>query len=220
MLSLPGVEDQMALALELSRREGKSNPPPPKPSIHNRAAPEPDRHRAATQPASTHRSFSSPFFSYATGSEEDEDDEDLQMALACSLSEMEAQQRAAATDLIAGALGGGGAKRYKAAVHKQSRVVEITQGNVAGKEKVVSQERNEENRFRVNVGPGGKVEREVEKEKKELGNASGEPGSSSSESPTDSSKTPLSSEQEFDCVVQDSDGGRAKKKKKCGCSIC
>lgn len=99
-----GVEDQMALALELSRREGKTNPPPPpqKPSIHNRSAAEPDRHRPATQPGSTHRSFSSaPFFSYATGSEEDEDDEDLQMALACSLSEMEAQQRAAATDLIA-----------------------------------------------------------------------------------------------------------------------
>lgn len=209
----------MALALELSRREGKSNPPPPKPSIHNRSAPEPDRHRPSTQPASTHRSFSSaPFFNYATGSEEDEDDEDLQMALACSLSEMEAQQRAAATDLIAGALGGGGAKRYKAAIHKKSRVVEITKENVAGNEKVVSQDKNEENRFRVNVGPEDRIEKEVEEEKMELGNASGEPGSSS-ESPTNSSKTQLSSQQEFDCVVQNSDG-RAKKKKKCGCSIC
>lgn len=219
MLSLPGVEDQMALALELSRREGKSNPPPPKPSIHNRSAPEPDRHRTATQPASTHRSFSSaPFFNYTTGSEEDEDDEDLQMALACSLSEMEAQQRAAATDLIAGALGGGGAKRYNAAVHKNSRVVEITKENVAGKEKVVSQEKNEENQFRVNVGPEGKTGKEVAKEKRQLGNASGDPGSSF-ESPTNSSKTPFSSEQEFDCVVQNSDT-RVKKKKKCGCSIC
>lgn len=204
----------MALALELSRREGKTNPPPPppqKPSIHNRSVAEPDRHRPATQPGSTHRSFSSaPFFNYATGSEEDEDDEDLQMALACSLSEMEAQQRAAATDLIAGALGGGGANRYKAAVHKKSRVVEITTENVGGNERVVSEEKNDEKRYRVNIGPGGRIE--------EVGNASGEPGSSS-ESPTTSSKTQLSSEQEFECVVQNSEG-RAKKKKKCGCSVC
>lgn len=214
----PGVEDQMALALELSRREGKTNPPPPqKPSIHSRSAAEPDRHQPTTQPGSTHRSFSSaPFFNYTTASEEDEDDEDLQMALACSLSEMEAKQRAAATDLIAGALGGGGAKRCKAAVHKKIRVVEITTENVGGNERVVSQETNDEKRYRVTIGPGGKIEKEEKKE--EVGNASGEPGSSS-ESPTTSSKTQLSSEQEFECVAQNSEG-RAKKKKKCGCSVC
>lgn len=188
----------MALALELSRREGKSNPPPPEPSLHNRTALEPDRHRPATQPGSTHRSFSSaPFFNYGTGSEEE--DEDLQMALACSLSEMEAQQRAASTDLIAGALGGGGAKRYKAAVHKQSRVVEVTQENVGGEEKV------------MNVGPEGTIGGEVEKE--ELRNANGESGSSPDLRPN------FSSEPKFDSVVQSGDG-RAKKKKKCGCSVC
>lgn len=202
----------MALALELSRREGKAQPEPQKPSIHSRSAAEPDRHRPAAQPGSTQRSFSSaPFFSYATGSEEDEEDEDLQMALACSLSEMEAQQRAAATDLIAGAGGGGGAKRYRAAVHKKIRVVETTTEN----ERATLQEKTQEKRFRVNIGPEGRVEKEQEKEevKKEVGNASRESSSSSD------STTTSSSEQEFERVVQKSEG-RAKKKKKCGCSIC
>lgn len=201
----------MALALELSRREGRSHQSPQKPSIHNRSAAESDRHRPSSHSGSTHRSFSSaPFFKYGTGGEEDEDDEELQMALACSLSEMEAQQRAAATDLISGAGGGGGAKSYKSAVHKKIRVVEITKENVAGNERVVSQEKNEEKQFRMNLGPEGRLKKE--------GNVSREPGSSS-ESPTTSSRTPLSSEQEFECTMPNNEG-RAKKKKKCGCNIC
>ncbi|XP_008296367.1 dnaJ homolog subfamily B member 2 [Stegastes partitus] len=98
-----GVEDEMALALELSRREGQTHQSPHKPRIQNRSPAEPDRSRPSPHSAATHRSFSSaPFYNYGVsgGSEEDEDDEDLQMALACSLSEMEAQQRAAATDFI------------------------------------------------------------------------------------------------------------------------
>uniref|UniRef100_A0A8B9HN44 DnaJ heat shock protein family (Hsp40) member B2 n=1 Tax=Astyanax mexicanus TaxID=7994 RepID=A0A8B9HN44_ASTMX len=102
-----GVEDEMALALEISRREQTNQPqlthqqqlPPrdPQPELANHTP------RNATQ-----RSFSSaPFFS-CPGVSEDEDDEDLQMALAYSLSEMEAQQRAAASaqDMISGAGGG------------------------------------------------------------------------------------------------------------------
>uniref|UniRef100_UPI0037E719B0 dnaJ homolog subfamily B member 2 n=1 Tax=Semicossyphus pulcher TaxID=241346 RepID=UPI0037E719B0 len=91
-----GVEDEMALALELSRREGQPGNSPQKPKIPNRSP-------ADSNPGSTHRSFSSaPFYNYGveTGSDDDEDDEDLQMALACSLSEMEAEQRAAVTDII------------------------------------------------------------------------------------------------------------------------
>lgn len=98
-----GVEDEMALALELSRREGRPRHSPQKPQIQSRSPAEADRSRSSPYSAATHRSFSSaPFFSYGVpaGSEDDEEDEDLQMALACSLSEMEAQQRAAATDFI------------------------------------------------------------------------------------------------------------------------
>lgn len=90
-----GVEDEMALALELSRREGH----PQKPQIPNRSPADSDRSHSS----STQRSFSAaPFYNYgvASDSNDDEDDEDLQMALACSLSEMDAQQRAAVTDII------------------------------------------------------------------------------------------------------------------------
>ncbi|XP_076858765.1 dnaJ homolog subfamily B member 2 isoform X2 [Brachyhypopomus gauderio] len=90
-----GVEDEMALALELSRREQPSQPQQPHP------------HLLPTRPAhsdlanhdarnTTRRSFSSDPFFRCPGVSEDED-EDLQMALAYSLSEMEAQQRAAAS---------------------------------------------------------------------------------------------------------------------------
>ncbi|XP_059199586.1 dnaJ homolog subfamily B member 2 isoform X2 [Centropristis striata] len=98
-----GVADEMALALELSRRDGRPRNAPQKPQIQNKAPAEPERPRPSPHSAATHRSFSSaPFYNYgvAGGSEEDEEDEDLQMALACSLSEMEAQQRAAASDFI------------------------------------------------------------------------------------------------------------------------
>lgn len=103
-----GVEDEMALALELSRREGppqqqKQQPPPLKPGIASKAQAEPSPSRPGPQTAGTRRSFSSaPFFNYegVSVSSDEEDDEALQMALAYSLSELEAKQRAAATDFI------------------------------------------------------------------------------------------------------------------------
>eukprot|EP00064_Thunnus_orientalis_P001568 superscaffoldBa00000108_g1571 len=102
-----GVEDEMALALELSRREGLPHPSPQKPQSPNKSSVEPDRSRPSPYSAGTYRSFSSaPFYNYggvSGSSEDDEEDEELQMALACSLSEMEAQQRAAVTDFISGA---------------------------------------------------------------------------------------------------------------------
>lgn len=103
-----GVEDEMALALELSRREQSSQAQ----QIEQHQLPARAAHSnlASHNPRnSTQRSFSSaPFFSCPT--DNDEEDEDLQMALAYSLSEMEAQQRAAAStqDMISGARGGRG----------------------------------------------------------------------------------------------------------------
>ncbi|XP_029980251.1 dnaJ homolog subfamily B member 2 [Sphaeramia orbicularis] len=97
-----GVEDEMALALELSRREGRPHVSPQKPRLQQNRSPA--ESRSSPFSAATQRSFSSaPFYNYGGtvgGSEDDEDDEELQMALACSLSEMEAQQNAAATDYI------------------------------------------------------------------------------------------------------------------------
>ncbi|XP_035532056.1 dnaJ homolog subfamily B member 2 isoform X2 [Morone saxatilis] len=118
-----GVEDEMALAMELSRREGQPHHSPQKPQIQNRSPVESDRPRPSPYSAAT-RSFSSaPSFSYgvAAGSEDDEEDEDLQMALACSLSEMEAQKIAAANDYISDWRWGGTLRRWKAK-HNVKRV--------------------------------------------------------------------------------------------------
>ncbi|XP_060786176.1 dnaJ homolog subfamily B member 2 isoform X2 [Neoarius graeffei] len=93
-----GVEDEMALALELSRREKSSQPQ----RTEQYRLPANTAHSNLAN-RSTRRSFSStPFFNCP--SDDDEEDEDLQMALAYSLSEMEAQQRAAAStqDMISG----------------------------------------------------------------------------------------------------------------------
>ncbi|MEQ2303742.1 hypothetical protein AMECASPLE_020003 [Ameca splendens] len=90
-----GVVDEMALALELSRRDGQQSSQTPQ--ITNGSACHPDQRRAVP----THRSFSAaPFYNHVDDSEDEEEDEDLQMALACSLSEMESQQKAGATDFI------------------------------------------------------------------------------------------------------------------------
>lgn len=101
-----GVEDEMALALELSKREQQPGQPSPRhqqqPRLHHQSSnssTEPQSSKAPStnqsRASATRRSFSSaPNFHFY--SEEDEEDEDLAMALACSLSEMEAQQRAAA----------------------------------------------------------------------------------------------------------------------------
>lgn len=107
-----GVEDEMALALELSKREGQKSSQ--KPQIMNGSACHSERHRSTL----AHRSFSAaPCYNHVTvvDSEDEEDDEDLQMALACSLSEMEAQQKAGATSFIPGA---GGRGRTKFGKHK------------------------------------------------------------------------------------------------------
>lgn len=103
-----GVEDELALALELSKREQNSSHPPPSRPHLQQDTPPTDRPRPGVPPttaAAPRRSFSSaPYFNFrGVGGEQEEDeeaDEELQMALACSLSEMEAKQSAAATDLI------------------------------------------------------------------------------------------------------------------------
>ncbi|KAK2905233.1 hypothetical protein Q8A67_007032 [Cirrhinus molitorella] len=82
-----GVEDEMALALELSRREQSSQPP--RQSQHPLLRPS---NNSSPNPAL--RSYSAAPFYHCPDASEDEEDEDLQMALAYSLSEMEAQQRA------------------------------------------------------------------------------------------------------------------------------
>ncbi|KAM6946157.1 dnaJ homolog subfamily B member 2 [Aplochiton taeniatus] len=101
-----GVEDEMALALELSRRDQQTptRQSSQRPHLHHSqpttSPPEqPHRLRPDSQSAAQ-RSFSStPYFHYqGMGvSEDEEDDEELQLALACSLSELEAQQKATAT---------------------------------------------------------------------------------------------------------------------------
>ncbi|XP_052005070.1 dnaJ homolog subfamily B member 6-like isoform X2 [Xyrauchen texanus] len=89
-----GVEDEMALALELRHREQPGQPSrqpllrPPNNSSPNPAL----------------RSFSAAPLYKCPDASEDEDDEDLQIALAYSLSEMEAQEWA--KDMISGAGGG------------------------------------------------------------------------------------------------------------------
>lgn len=202
----------MALALELSRRQGQARHSPQKPQIQNRSPAEPDRSRASPYSAAPHRSFSSaPYYHYgvAGGSEDDEEDEDLQMALACSLSEMEAQQRATATDFISGAGGGG---RTKTGGHKGGGFVKITNLNVAGIEKIVAEEKGKEGEFKMGSGPEGRWEQE--------GKGTGEPDFSP-ESSTTSNTTPLSqcTEEEFEPAVKNSDSS-VKKKKKCGCIVC
>ncbi|KAI1899119.1 hypothetical protein AGOR_G00058260 [Albula goreensis] len=92
-----GVEDELALALELSRRE---QPSLPVQQPGRQARPLLEQPGNSTR-STAQRSFSSaPFYNCPDVSEDEEDDEDLQMALAYSLSELEAQQRAAATDVI------------------------------------------------------------------------------------------------------------------------
>lgn len=85
-----GVEDEMALAIELSRRgETRQSQQPRLRATHD------------TQPNPALRSFSAAPFYHCPDGSDDEEDEELQMALACSLSEMEAKQRG--EDMISGA---------------------------------------------------------------------------------------------------------------------
>ncbi|KAG8000728.1 DnaJ-like protein subfamily B member 2 [Nibea albiflora] len=208
-----GVEDEMALALELSRRDGQTRHSPQKPQIQNRSPADSDRPRPGPFPAASHRSFSAaPFYNYgvATSSEDDEEDEDLQMALACSLSEMEAQQRAAATDFISGAGVGGRAISGKSGDHKEGRFVTTIKVNVASTEKIGAGEKHEGVQFKMSSGPGGKWEKG--------GKGTKEPGFSP-ESTSTSSPTSQSSEEELEPAIKNSDSS-VKRKKKCGCIVC
>ncbi|XP_034059908.1 dnaJ homolog subfamily B member 2 isoform X1 [Gymnodraco acuticeps] len=197
-----GVQDEMALALELSRREDLSRKSPQKPRIQHRSPAECERPRPSPHSAAPHRSFSSaPFYHYgvAAGSEDEEvEDEDLQMALACSLSELDAQQRAA-TDFISGAGDGGKAMKYK---------IKTTQCNVADGEG----EGGDGGEVKKGSGPGAGWETE--------GKGTSKPDFSP-ESSTTATTSPLSqsSEEEFAPAVKNSDGSM-KKKKKCGCIMC
>lgn len=197
----------MALALELSRREEQATP---KPRLQNKTA-ESDRSRLSPYTSPTHRSFSSaPFYHYgvAGGSEDDEEDEDLQMALACSLSEMEAQQRAAANDYISGARGGGRAVSDKTGGRLDGGIAKAKHLNVQSREEVVAGQKCKEIKLGSVAGDGCKS---VAKGTVELG--------SSPESSTTASTTPLSqcSEDKFKPVIK-SDCSM-KKKKKCGCVV-
>lgn len=202
-----GVEDEMALALELSRREEQATP---KPRLQNRTA-ESDRSRLSPYTSPTHRSFSSaPFYHYgvAGGSEDDEEDEDLQMALACSLSEMEAQQRAAANDYISGARGGGRAVSDKTRGCLDGGIAKAKHLNVQSREEVVAGQKCKEIKLGSVAGDGCKS----------VAKGTVEPGFSP-ESSTTASTTPLSqcSEDKFKPVIK-SDCS-VKKKKKCGCVV-
>ncbi|XP_037344727.1 dnaJ homolog subfamily B member 2 isoform X1 [Pungitius pungitius] len=203
-----GVEDEMALALELSRREGQTRHSPQKPQIQSGS---PQRPQPGPNPAPTHRSLSSaPFYNcgLAGSVEDDEEDEDLQMALACSLSEMEAQQRAAATDFISGAGGVG-----KAVSGRGGRVVVKTTGlNVAGAEKVLERAGDAEGPIKMDSGRGAGWAVE--------GTPTGGPDlSPESSSTADTTATGQSSEEEFEPDVKKRDGS-VKKKKMCGCILC
>lgn len=201
LCGVSGVEDEMALALELSRREGQSHHSPKRPGIQNRPP-------ASPFSAATQRSFSStPFYNYgetAGSSDDDEDDEDLQMALACSLSELEAQQRAAATDFISGAGGGGPAVSSK--TFKTKKVYVSTCNTIVNTNK-----NSDEGQFKMGSGLGDKWEK--------TGKGTSEPDFSP-ESPTTSNTTPVSqSSEELEPAIKNSDA-REKKKKKCGCIVC
>uniref|UniRef100_A0A8C2IAY3 DnaJ heat shock protein family (Hsp40) member B2 n=1 Tax=Cyprinus carpio TaxID=7962 RepID=A0A8C2IAY3_CYPCA len=154
-----GVEDEMALALELSRREQSSQPP--RQSQHPLLHPS---NNSSPNPAL--RSYSAAPFYHCPDASEDEEDEDLQMALAYSLSEMDAQHRA--EDVISGA-GGGREKQPgggKGAIQKNTDQKEVPdnsnqstpsspedrlteQGQARGSESVVVQDK-ENNRMAAN----------------------------------------------------------------------
>lgn len=209
LVLFPGVEDEMALALELSRREEQSHHVPQKPQIQTRVPPASDRSRPSPYASTTHRSFSSaPFYNYggtAGGSQDEEEDEDLQMALACSLSEMEAKQRATATDYISGAGGRGGVMNNKTGGGRGGKCVGTDHLNLAANEKVVAEEKDEEGHLQM----GEKV-----------GKGSREPGFPP-ESSTAASTTLLNqnNEDELEPAIKTSNGN-LKKKKKCGCIVC
>ncbi len=202
----------MELALELSRREAQSKKSPQKLRTQNKSSTESDG--SSPHSEATHHSFgSTPFFNSggAADSEDDEDDEDLQMALAYSLSELDAEQRAAVTDIIKGALGEG-AMKSKAKVHKETTVTTKTKTKkvIMKDGKVVLEETQEDGPCETASGPAGRWETE--------GKGTREPDVSP-ESPSSSSTAPQSSAEDVDPPVKHNLGS-AKKKKKCKCTVC
>lgn len=196
----PGVEDDMALALELSRREVQPQQLPQKPHIHSRPS---DMQYRDPQPSPARRSFSSaPFFNYGTEtSSEDDEDEALQMALACSLSEMEHQERESIINTIPGAVKRAKAGKDQGDGHRESRGFKTKSTTVVVNGKV-SGERGGE--CDVRMIPEPQTRREME----EMG--------FSQESPTASSSSTPNSEQNPELKTNNSE---AKKKKKCTCTV-
>lgn len=213
VLFFPGVEDEMALALELSRREGQSHQSPHKPEVHNKPSVESDTSRPSPHLGGTYRSFSSaPSYNLGGGtpsSEDDEMDEDLQMALAYSLSVMDAEQRAAATDIISGAMGGADVKINR-------KVVKTTNINTNGDEKSFKEEKEEVKQFKMNPGSGGKWEKEEE--------GTREPNLSSESTTIANTTEQNQCSKEVDPAIttreEKNREGTRKKKNKCGCIVC
>lgn len=197
----PGKEDDMALALELSRREGQGQPHQ-EVHVHSRSS---DTQQPHPQPSTPRRSFSSaPAFNCGVElCSEDDEDEALQLALACSLSEMEAQEREALAKTISGAGKRAKAGKEQGDVRTESRVYTATHATVAVNGEVVLEERDEEREVRVNAAPEN---RRVEEET-----------GSSRDSPTTSSRSTPSSTQEPELKA---DRGEARKKKRCTCTVC
>ncbi|XP_027878402.1 dnaJ homolog subfamily B member 2 isoform X1 [Xiphophorus couchianus] len=189
-----GVEDEMALAVELSRREGEKSSK--KSSIMNGSARHYDRS------ATPHRSFSaaSSYNHVATGDSEDEeeDDEDLQMALACSLSEMEAKQKANSTNFISGAGGRGRTKCGKIGGCTGEGLVNGQKVNLSSGCKIAAGEQDDGGQFKPGTRSGNIIEKK-QKETKEPATAA----------------TALPSEEKVKPAAKTSEG--CVKKKMCGC---
>lgn len=188
----------MALALELSRRDGPPHQSPQKLRIHSRSS---DTQHPEYQTA--RRSFSSaPSFNYRMEtSSEDDEDEALQMALACSLSEMEGREREALMDTISGAVKRAKAGKDRDHVLAQSFLPKTKNTTVVINGKVVSEE-TDEKPHRISPEP------EIRRAKEETGFSQDSPSTSSSSTPT--------SEQE---PGPKTSSGVTKKRKKCTCTV-
>ncbi|XP_068184753.1 dnaJ homolog subfamily B member 2 isoform X2 [Antennarius striatus] len=142
-----GVEDDLALALELSQRESQPHQMPL----------ESDAFGVHCTGMNQSFNFFNPNAERSSDSS-DEDDEDLQAALALSLSEMDAQQRTAVTDFLTGAGVGVRAKSDKSGGRK-GRDVETTNMSATDSGKLVAGRKVEERQFKGESGPGGGGER-------------------------------------------------------------
>uniref|UniRef100_A0A8C5A4A7 DnaJ heat shock protein family (Hsp40) member B2 n=1 Tax=Gadus morhua TaxID=8049 RepID=A0A8C5A4A7_GADMO len=215
-IMINGVTDEMALMLELSKRnQNSSHPPPARPRLQQDKPPT-DRPRTSPfSSAAAQRSFSSaPCFNYGgVGAEREEDeDEQLQLALACSLSEMEAKQRAAATtatDFISGAGLGehGGTDRTggrRGAGGRRGMEEGRTNGvREEGLRQEEGQERGSGVQARGEEGAGG------------WSRGSGPPPGDPPLGPNGNAGPPHPSSEDGELVT-----GNVKKKKKCACVVC